>query len=92
MESKKSWLRPTQLTKKFPQNKYRFDEVLKNVGDYVETYPMSLADYERFNKAAHHWAWYRGYRVSVKTIKHHEDQTYTVICTLTSKVRIRDYK
>ena len=92
MEQKRSWLRPTQLTKKFPQNKYNFKEVLKEVGDYVETHPMSLEDLQRFTKAAHFWAWQKRYRVSIESIKQWETGLYMVRCTLTSKVRIRDYK
>lgn len=92
MAQKKSWLRPTQLTKKFPQNKYQFDEYLKEINDYVETYPISLEDLQRFTKAAHHWAWYKKYRVRVESIKHWETGLYTARCTLTHKVRIRDYK
>ncbi len=92
MELKKSWLRPTQITKKWPENKYGFSENLKEVGDYVETFPIPYEDCVKIRKAAHLWAWFHKYRVVTKCIKQWETGLYYIRVTLTAKVRIRDYK
>ncbi len=90
MESKKFWLRPTQITKKFPSNKYRFSENLVDVGDFVETFPMPYEDCQRIQDAAHAWAWQHKYRVTTRCLPAREGG-YFIRITLTSKVRVRDY-
>jgi hypothetical protein len=79
METKKTWLRPTQITKTFPANKYDFSAVFKRVGDTVETHPMSEGDAERFRKALNFWAYY------------HRKTGVSVVATLTKQHRERDF-
>lgn len=86
----KKWVRPTQLTKKFPADKYGFSKHLKKVGDWIETHPFpEKQDAVRMLRAAHHWAWYYGYRVSVEI--HEKTGGWIARIFLTDKVRIRDY-
>lgn len=91
MESKKSWLRPTQLTKKFPSNKYGFSQNLKEIGDFVETFPMTFKECCTLQKAAHNWAWFHGV-VATTRILRAGNGLYTIRVTLTAKVRVRDFK
>lgn len=91
MESKKHWLRPTQITKKFPSNKYGFSENLKEVGDFVETFPMTFKECYTLQKAAHNWAWYKGCVARTKILRA-EDGLYVIRVTLDAKVRSREFK
>lgn len=89
MEIKKTWVRPTQLTKTFPTNKYDFSSVFKRIGDTVETYPMSESDAERWRKALNFWAYHHGKTVVYK--KHRGPTGVSVVATLTKHHRERDY-
>ena len=90
MARKTSWLRPTQISKTFPANKYKFSEYLVNVGDFIETNPVTRADVKKLNKAAHFWAYQHKCRVSVIYYPLPDDMC-TVVITLVSKHRYRDY-
>lgn len=86
-----TWLRAGQITGKFPENKYDFSRHLTRVGDYIQTFPMSLEDYHRIRKAAYAWAWQHKCRVSIKRMRR-LNGLYHVEITLTDKQRLRDYK
>jgi len=59
------WQRPTEITKKFPSNKYGFSVNLTRPGDWVETNPLTKKEYYNIQDAAHFWAWKHG--VTIKT-------------------------
>ena len=86
----KTWERWTQKTKEFPKPKYRFTELLKYIGDSLETYPMSKEDGVRFRDAAKFWAYYHGKRVRCITIPAPNDMV-TKRVTLISHHRKREY-
>lgn len=50
----------------FPKPVYRFTEILKRVGDYIVTNPLTEAEYTKFKDAAKFWAWYHDKRVRIK--------------------------
>ena len=89
MASMKTWERWTQKTKEFPKSKYGFTEYLRRVGDYVETHPMSRADYIRIKDAAKFWAYHHKVRVKIRVQKT-GDGMYTVMIMLVSKTRERE--
>lgn len=86
---KKTWLRPTQISKTFPRNKYHFDQHLTDTGDWVETNPLSPKEYDNIQDAAHAWAWFRKY--TVKTRSYPTDTGRIMRITLVKKHRNRDY-
>lgn len=83
MAQTKHWKRWTQTshTKFFPKSKYNFTEILKRVGDYVVTFPMTQKEYLRIKDAAKYWAWYHDKRVSIVKIPASPD-TWRVRVTL----------
>lgn len=87
---KKTWLRPTQLSRTFPSNKYQFSTYLTKVGDFVET--ESLDDKQRNNiiDAAHAWAWFHKKTVKCQSTKA-PDGGFYVRVTLIKQHRYRDY-
>lgn len=90
MSTGKKWLRPTEKTKQFPTNKYHFSQHLTQVGDWIETDPVTRSDVKKLNKAAHFWAWQHKCRVSVVYYPAPDDMCVVRI-TLVSKHRYRDY-
>lgn len=64
----KTWERWTQKTKSFPEPKYGFTQHLKHIGDYVETYPLSMEDRLKFQHAIKAWAWYHKKRINITSI------------------------
>lgn len=50
----------------FPKPIYRFTEILRHVGDYIVTNPITQEEYMRFKDAAKFWAWYHDKRVRIK--------------------------
>ena len=84
-------MRPTQITKKFPENKYHFSTHLTQVGDWVETSPFTNKQ-EAINvrKAAHFWAWYHKCRVNAEVYDFGEGK-WVARVKLISKHRFRDY-
>lgn len=91
MEQKKTWLRPTQVSKEFPKDKYHFSQHLENIGDYIETNPAPFEDIERLRKAATAWSWFHKVRVLFKRYRKFNGE-YILRITLVSKHRLRDYK
>ena len=87
----KSWTRWTEKTKEFPKPKYRFTELLKHTGDYLETYDMDKADALRFNDAAKFWAYFHKKKVRIERIQRPEGK-YAMRVTLVSHHRHREYK
>lgn len=90
MTQKKFWLRPTQITQQFPKNKYHFSSHLTNIGDWIETDPMSKEDRERIKKAVNFWAWHHNVRISFRSWPT-SPTTWAVRITLVGKGRIRLY-
>ena len=88
--TQKTWLRPTQISRTFPPNKYGFTHHLRQIGDWVETQPLDDKGYNNINDAAHFWAWRRGWRVTVLTQPDGEGKKIVRI-TLIAKHRERDY-
>jgi len=86
---KKTWLRPTQISKTFPTNKYGFDLHLTRAGDWVETNPLSQKEYYNIQDAAHAWAWTRQW--TIKTRSYPTDEGRIMRITLVKKHRERDY-
>ena len=84
-------IRWTQQSGKFPTNKYHFSDHLKSIGDFVTTHPIDMKDYKRFSDAAYLWAWYKGWKVSVKRVKVAHGM-YEVTCTLVKKKFERLYE
>lgn len=84
------WLRPTQITKKFPSNIYSFSQHLTSVGDWVETNPITKEEAIKMNKASHAWSYYHKCTISISVIPAADDLVIVKI-TLTSKHRNRDY-
>lgn len=91
MTQPKTWTRATQITGKFPEDKYGFTQHLKQVGDYVMTYPMAKEDAVRVKWAAHQWAYRHECRVSHSLIRR-TGGLYSARVMLVDKNRIRDYK
>lgn len=95
MASTKTWKRWTQTSPTedgkgfFPKSKYGFTELLKRVGDWVETEPMPWADANRMNDAAKFWAYHHGKRVKVSWYDQ-GDGTYVVNVCLISHTRNRE--
>lgn len=89
-ETKKSWTRWVEKTKEFPKPKYYFTQHLRHIGDYVETHPISQAEYMKIKDAAKFWAWNHDCRVSIKKNRKANNMC-TVRVTLISKHRIKEY-
>ena len=84
------WLRPTEITKQFPSDKYAFSIHLLRPGDWVETNPLTQKEYYNIQDAAHFWAWKKGY--SVKTESWPDGTGLKIVrITLTKLHRERDY-
>ncbi len=91
MATKKFWLRPTQISKTFPANKYRFDEVLIDEGDWVKTNPTPRVNIDKFKKAVFFWAYHRKKTVRFKRFYLPEGMEYAVV-ELLHNYRVRDYR
>jgi hypothetical protein len=89
--SKKTWIRATQITGEFPENKYSFSQHLKERGDYVITGPISKQDFNRLKWAAHHWAYHHECRIKMKCHRQLDGMCKGQV-TLVDLNRIRDYK
>ena len=85
-----TWLRPTQISKQFPANKYYFSRHLTSVGDWVETNPITKAEAIKLEKARHAWSWHHKNTTKFEKIPS-ADGMVIVKITLTSKHRNRDY-
>lgn len=85
----KKWERWTQKTKEFPKPKYNFTTHLVDVGDWVQTHPLSFEDYVRIKDAAKFWAWHHGVRVAVTSAKVEDDKRLVTV-RLISKTRKRE--
>ena len=70
---KEKWKRWVEETKEFPKPKYRFTELLKREGDYVETFPMTQPDVKRIRWAAHFWAHHKNKCVRTVTIPDYQN-------------------
>ena len=70
MEQKKSWVRKSNYIPEERRmgNKYNFSFHLQEVGDWVETFPMSFYDRMQMNKAAHIWAYRKKWSVSAEQV------------------------
>lgn len=64
MATKKTWIRPTQITG-FPKPKYGFREHLQKPGDWVETHPWTREEHIKFKKAALQWAARKRYKIKI---------------------------
>lgn len=73
----------------FPSNKYNFTTHLNQVGDWVQTHPISRDEYIKIKDAAKFWAWNHGVRVKVQSNKVGDDK-YTVTIRLVSLTRKRE--
>lgn len=89
-QSKKEWVRASEVTREFPKNRYNFSHYLRSVGDFIQTYPMEEPDVTRIIMAAHAWAYAHKCRVKAQKIRRHKG--HSVRITLTHLTRIRDYK
>ena len=65
LEPMKRWTRWTTISKEFPKPKYGFSTILKNKGDYIVTYPMTEAEYQKIKDAAKFWARFHDCRVTI---------------------------
>ena len=73
-------------------NKYHFNTHLTSVGDWVETNPVTIEDAEKLKKAAHKWAWTRGWEVRYSRHPANDDMSmWHATITLIGKNKIRDY-
>lgn len=88
-EPKKTWLRPTQITRKFPENKYAFGIHLTYPGDWIETNPMTKKEAQAVQHAAWKWAWWHKYTVSATIHPFNDGWVCKVV--LVKKHRNRDY-
>lgn len=92
---KKTWLRPTQVSRKFPQSKYHFTEYLKRPGDFLITNPLTKKEAYKVVYAAHFWAANRRWRVETEVTYCGEnpegENVYTVRIDLITLTRIRDF-
>lgn len=90
----RTWVRPSDAGKYFPQNKYGFSQHLKRVGDYIETFPMNHADMERFRNAAYHWAWVQDKTIKMKRLRkpdENREKMWAYRMHLTKQHRKRDF-
>lgn len=87
-KTKKTWERWTQKTKQFPENKYNFSVHLTEVGDWVQTHPLTREEKDKITKAARFWAWYHDVSIKHEEVKINEDQ-WTVTIRLISLTRKR---
>lgn len=63
------WKRtPNFLPDGTPIKVYGFSEHLKEVGDCLETFPLPVSERRKFLKAAHIWAYRKGYTVKVESV------------------------
>jgi hypothetical protein len=90
METTKHWLRPTQLTRTFPTNKYFFSEYLQRVGDTIESPIMPIDDITKLKHAAYAWAYARKWRIKTERIPAGRDVQFIRI-SLVAKHRFRDF-
>ena len=88
--STKTWLRWSQINGSFAENKYHFTTHLKRIGDYVETKPITQADYIRIKDAAKAWAYRKGKRIKTEKFRL-PDKMCKVRVTLVSHHRMRDF-
>jgi hypothetical protein len=92
---KKTWLRPTQISRKFPQNKYHFTAYLKRPGDYLITNPITKADTAKITLAARTWAANRMWTIETQVTYCGENSegvsVYTARIDLITLSRVRDF-
>ena len=92
---KKTWLRPTQISRKFPENKYHFTEYLKRPGDYLITNPITKTDLVKLTLAARTWAANRLWTIETQSTPCGEnsggESVYTVRIDLITLSRVRDF-
>ena len=85
-----TWLRPTQISKTFPSNKYSFTKYLTREGDWIETGVLTREEYIKIKKAVNFWAWRKQYTIQVKSVPMPNDCKIVRIF-LVKKHRNRDY-
>lgn len=92
---KKTWLRPTQISRKFPQNKYGFTEYLKRPGDFLISWPLTKKEADKLMFAAHFWAARRRWTIETEQTYCGEnidgENVYTIRIDLIALTRFRDY-
>ena len=91
MVTKKSWLRPTQKTRTFPTNKYDFDNVLVDEGDWAKTSPLPREEVDKLKKALSAWAFYRKKTVKFERFYLPNNMEYAYI-SLEKSYRERDFR
>ena len=66
----RTWVRKSNFNKETNRvnNKYNFTHHLREVGDWVETFPMTMLERRQIYKAAHIWAYRKGYTIGVETV------------------------
>jgi hypothetical protein len=87
---RKTTSRSNRKTPNNPRYKYNFKENLKDVGDYIETFPLSEKDAFNFKIAADMWSWRNAVTFQVNGYRQ-ADGTRIVRVTLVKKHRERDY-
>ena len=89
----KKWKRWVEVDRHWPKPKYGFSKLLRKVGDYVETFPMTMEDRIRFKDAAKFWAYHHDKRVSIKSIPDYDGKTpmWRMRVTLLSLHRQEEY-
>lgn len=85
-----TWLRPTQISKTFPSDKYAFSIHLTRVGDWVETDALHGKEVKNIIDAAHAWAWFHKVTVQCRSSPAPGGGKYVRV-TLVKKHRHRDY-
>jgi hypothetical protein len=87
--TKRSWKRtPNIKPGERPENKYKFSSHLKEIGDFIETYPLPFEDRKKLKYAALIWAYRKKYVVKTETVY---DGGTCVRITLVSKRRPSRY-
>ena len=90
MYKKRYWVRASEITKKYPENIYRFKDYLTRPGDYVVTEPISYEALMKLKYAAYAWAWYKGYTIKTSRVPK-PDNKWVFTITLVKLHRNRDY-
>lgn len=84
------WKRWAELNGSFHQDKYRFTKILKYIGDYFVTAPITKDEYDKLRHAAKAWAYRHNKqiktevvplgdgmrKVKVMLISHHRERQY----------------
>lgn len=92
MTDYKAWKRWVEIDRHFPKPKYNFSKLLRQVGDYVETYPMNNEDRVKIKDAAKFWAYHHKKRVRIKWIPDYQGDMpmWRTRVTLISNHRVRE--